>query len=468
MSGGTNHALESEIQFVQDPCDNSDRVMINANIRDRGVERLVHAIASSQKPVKFLGLSRNGIGPKGARALASFLKTNRTVSGMNLQANQLQDEGVGFLAAALICNNVMATLHLCNNRIGHIGSRHLAAMLKGTCSLRLLTLVGNDIGDVGVAELASSLGPNCSLHTLNLSDNSMSDHGLRLLSDGLYQNSKPERLYVDQCHDTTRFTESAFTMFVQAVAKHSAVTDLHHRMYMGIVAHLGRWRESHSSKITWSNGSIWTRAHSDIAFDTVEHTSARSRDQSPLEIQVINAISGNDVCVARALRASDLKASIHEAVGIPVSEQQLFVDGRQLRHGEVLADCLTGRDAVVTLLHSDPQGEATAISQVSGGRPLLEFDAHLRSNRSVVLAAVKRSGSNFEYAGADLRRDREFVLEAVRLRGTALQHAAEYLKRDREIVLAAVRRSGFALQYASFDLQHDPEMLAASRRRGGY
>merc|ERR1719362_1232249 len=178
--------------------------------------------------------------------------------------------------------------------------------------------------------------------------------------------------------------------------------------YLGLTGEVG------GSQIRWSNGSVWSKScsselqseissnsNSETASDVVEHATACSHDQSPLEIQVLNVISGNEICVVPASRASDLKAAIHEAVGIPVSEQQLLVDGRQLRHGEVLAEILAGKDAIVSLLHSDPHGEATAIAQVSGGRPLSELDVHLCCNRSVVLAAVKRSGSNFEHAAED-------------------------------------------------------------------
>jgi hypothetical protein len=56
---------------------------------------------------------------------------------------------------------------------------------------------------------------------------------------------------------------------------------------------------------------------------------------------------------------------------------------------------------------------------------------------------------NKRWAAKALRSDREIVLAAVRQDGSALEYAAEALRSDQEIVLAAVRQDGWELQYAA-------------------
>eukprot|EP00971_Amphidinium_carterae_P158510 3142351-Amphidinium_carterae.1 len=53
------------------------------------------------------------------------------------------------------------------------------------------------------------------------------------------------------------------------------------------------------------------------------------------------------------------------------------------------------------------------------------------------------------------KSDREVVLAAVRADGLAFQFAADALKGDREIVLRAVQEDGCALKYATEALRAD-------------
>merc|ERR1712107_648851 len=82
-----------------------------------------------------------------------------------------------------------------------------------------------------------------------------------------------------------------------------------------------------------------------------------------------------------------------------------------------------------------------------------------RSDRLVLLEAIKKMPRALAYAGGDLPADREVVWAAVRADGWLLQYASEKLRSDRELVLMAVRESGSAaMAYASSELQCDPEL----------
>ena len=64
-----------------------------------------------------------------------------------------------------------------------------------------------------------------------------------------------------------------------------------------------------------------------------------------------------------------------------------------------------------------------------------------------------------EYASEKLRSDKEIVLAAVKNDGCALEYASEELKADAEIVLAAVKNNGIALEYASKKLKADKTIV---------
>ena len=67
------------------------------------------------------------------------------------------------------------------------------------------------------------------------------------------------------------------------------------------------------------------------------------------------------------------------------------------------------------------------------------FNDEIKSDRDVVLAAVKQYGYALEYTCDALKNDKELVLFAVTQDGSAIRHASEILKNDKEVVLAALK-----------------------------
>jgi predicted RNA-binding protein (virulence factor B family) len=107
------------------------------------------------------------------------------------------------------------------------------------------------------------------------------------------------------------------------------------------------------------------------------------------------------------------------------------------------------------------------------GEALQYADKSLKKDKSIVLAAVKRSGRNahvghsLEYADKSLKKDKSIVLAAVKLNGEALQHADKSLKKDKSIVLAAVKQNGYALIYADKSLKKDKSIVLAAVKYSG-
>jgi len=106
---------------------------------------------------------------------------------------------------------------------------------------------------------------------------------------------------------------------------------------------------------------------------------------------------------------------------------------------------------------------------------LRDAELHARSDKEVVMAAVKSYPSALEFASKELQADKEIVIEALRSKYNAplnffnqpLKYASKELQADKEIVMAAVKQYGGALGYASKELQADKEIvMAATYDRG--
>ena len=74
----------------------------------------------------------------------------------------------------------------------------------------------------------------------------------------------------------------------------------------------------------------------------------------------------------------------------------------------------------------------------------------IRSNRDIVLSAVKQFGLALVYASSSLKNDRDVVLSAVQQNLHAMKYASLTLRIDRDFVLSAVRIHGYAMQCSSY------------------
>eukprot|EP00931_Biecheleriopsis_adriatica_P085905 TRINITY_DN60675_c0_g1_i1.p1 TRINITY_DN60675_c0_g1~~TRINITY_DN60675_c0_g1_i1.p1 ORF type:complete len:422 (+),score=70.73 TRINITY_DN60675_c0_g1_i1:104-1369(+) len=101
-----------------------------------------------------------------------------------------------------------------------------------------------------------------------------------------------------------------------------------------------------------------------------------------------------------------------------------------------------------------------------GGSPD-EFDAQsavTKSERELLLTAVRRNGLALRTASRTLRSDEEIVLEAVSQNGHALKFASNELRSNKHFVLEAIRRDIQALNFASKELRNDVEFIVQACR----
>jgi hypothetical protein len=96
---------------------------------------------------------------------------------------------------------------------------------------------------------------------------------------------------------------------------------------------------------------------------------------------------------------------------------------------------------------------------------LSQLIPELKSEREIVLAAVKKCGFALEDGDVKFRHDFEIVLAAVQSRGHALEYAAPALQADFRIVLAAVRQNYKARAYAAEELKNHPIIVEAADKQ---
>eukprot|EP00933_Yihiella_yeosuensis_P005013 TRINITY_DN109430_c0_g1_i1.p1 TRINITY_DN109430_c0_g1~~TRINITY_DN109430_c0_g1_i1.p1 ORF type:complete len:256 (+),score=57.23 TRINITY_DN109430_c0_g1_i1:152-919(+) len=213
-----------------------------------------------------------------------------------------------------------------------------------------------------------------------------------------------------------------------------------------------------------------------------------------LEVRIYGFSSMFRIFAEKDWRVKDVKEAVAPDSGIPVHEQRLLVGLVEPGDLEKLEKWSDGEVLELSIIRRPPEQAQwlEAVSEDPDGTFLSEAPEHIRSDREVILAAVRHNGRALEFASGGLQADaevvlnaleedsfacnyiaeelwatREVVLAAVRRRGIALRHAVAELLGDREVVLAAVARDGLALQYASANLRSDYEVVLAAVEENG-
>ncbi len=101
------------------------------------------------------------------------------------------------------------------------------------------------------------------------------------------------------------------------------------------------------------------------------------------------------------------------------------------------------------------------------GLDLEKAPNEMKSNKMVVMAAVKQRGSALNYASDVLKSDRSIVKEAIQEDGLALYYSGDDIKSDREIVILAVARDGLSLLFASDELKADKSIVMVAVEQNG-
>ena len=151
--------------------------------KDQGVLAIVAELQKAgdkNAKLESIDLTGNGIGPEGARALASWLNVSTKLRAIELRGNPLGDEGVSELAYGLGNSLTLTTLGLTQTDASNDGAASLAASLRKTTALVALELSYNYIGESGAKTLADAIISNGMLRLTRFSiERNLPHYGLR-------------------------------------------------------------------------------------------------------------------------------------------------------------------------------------------------------------------------------------------------------------------------------------------------
>jgi hypothetical protein len=108
--------------------------------------------------------------------------------------------------------------------------------------------------------------------------------------------------------------------------------------------------------------------------------------------------------------------------------------------------------------------EIAKIAVYQDGKIFKYLSERLRNNKELLIDSVKQSQnfSPLENASSELKSDEKLILQLldyVKSRQYILNYTAENIKSNKEIVLKAVKINGWNLQYASEELKNDKEVV---------
>jgi hypothetical protein len=192
-----------------------------------------------------------------------------------------------------------------------------------------------------------------------------------------------------------------------------------------------------------------------------------------------------------------LKEQLEHATGIPRCEQRLVSTEGELKDSDLVTSSHKGFSNLLLLRRDWEQAQWLQDIATGAAWSLQDAPDNIRSDRDVVVAAVRHLGNNLIYASEELRDDKEIALLAssspgfggvfqhlspelradrvlllAALRqprpGDALSHAADELRNDKSIILDAVRHHGRVIEQAPIHLQEDPDVILTALRQNRY
>jgi hypothetical protein len=204
------------------------------------------------------------------------------------------------------------------------------------------------------------------------------------------------------------------------------------------------------------SGEIYDTYQFLIIDDKIIFCATNGSGQSPFyfndNLPILDAASAINKDILNSLKIYQPKIAKGKDVEIEKAIRKVSANGKQL---ENLGDKLKSNKEVVL----------TAVKQNGGA--LCYASENLKNDKEVVLAAVKQDGDALRYASENLKNDKEVVLAAVKQQGHSLCHASENLNNDKEVVLAAVKQDGQSLYFASLKLKADREVVLAAVKQNG-
>lgn len=163
------------------------------------IESLATVLGTNQSSVTNLSLRYRIIDDNAAQALATALKTNKTLTNLDLGYTTMRhSDSIRALAQALMVNQTLRSLDLGSCDIDPIGAVALAEALKKNTALNRLSLQKNHIGYEGATAFANTLAVNQTLTSLDFYDAWRWDGGADVFTKALETNDTLKSLWLSE------------------------------------------------------------------------------------------------------------------------------------------------------------------------------------------------------------------------------------------------------------------------------
>ncbi|KAM9056117.1 LOW QUALITY PROTEIN: leucine-rich repeat-containing protein 74B [Megaptera novaeangliae] len=146
-----------------------------------------------------LNLQHHGLGPQGARALASVLTSNPYIKRLELRDSGLCGAGAEALAGALSKSSI-CDVDLSENQLGAVGARAVCATLAVNPAVQKAQLAENGLEEQVARYLAEPLLAHTGLKPLDLSYNQLNDQAGEMLGPALAENTGLTELNISWNH----------------------------------------------------------------------------------------------------------------------------------------------------------------------------------------------------------------------------------------------------------------------------
>lgn len=176
--------------FIKDKPDQMETWYLAGNhIKAQGFKEMVDAMVMNHNPViTNVWLKRNPLGPASVPAIVKLITQVATLRTLDLENTELGDEGVAQIFNGLKGRAVgLKNVFLNANGVGEKGAAAVADALVAGWQPESLMLASNPIGDAGAKHLARALRSNFSLVRVGLQSNGYTSHGASLIADALSQ-----------------------------------------------------------------------------------------------------------------------------------------------------------------------------------------------------------------------------------------------------------------------------------------
>jgi len=201
---------------------NVETVFLGCNmIREEGIEALTSVLHGNMH-VRSLWVKRNPLELAGAKSMAEMLRNNTHLRTLDLVQTRIDEAGAKVVIDALVeGNKTLQRLYLGGLGLTSNFAPELNRLLEGADNVTDLFISSNKLGDTGIEILSEGIKSSTTLRVLGLDSNGITHEGLEPLMEALWNHPSLKRLSLGFAANTKPVGASA-NCFRNAGASHVA------------------------------------------------------------------------------------------------------------------------------------------------------------------------------------------------------------------------------------------------------